>query len=60
MKLVMEKLASDFGSGAHPQGKIPIPNPGKNLFYILVVYLLTTYSQVSFKRAARLTTYIYM
>jgi hypothetical protein len=56
----MEKLASDFGSGAHPQGKIPIPNPGKNLFYILVVYLLTTYSQVSIKRAARLTTYIYM
>ena len=37
MKLVMEKLASDFGSGAHPQGKIPIPNPGKNLSYISVV-----------------------
>lgn len=28
---------SAFGDGAPPQGKIPIPNPGKILSYIFVV-----------------------
>ena len=29
-------MASDFGSSVPPQGKIPIPDPGKNLSFIFV------------------------